>query len=376
MGVKQGNLGKYVSIKKPKKTQKQHFLPTPANAKVVHLQRLQMMQGEPFQLGTDYEHLIRELCNEYSYMGCGEVIFEPSFGQYFRVKNITYFNNHPTKEAIIIPKTQFVIQDFAEPKKSTRFTKEKNLTLDDVIGQDQAKQRARLICHYIEQPELFGSFPPNMNLFQGGPGTGKTYLARVIASQTKAPFFFSSATALVGNYIGESAKQIREFFEEALAKERSVVFVDEIDGIGYNRSKNQSMRGDALETVNALLVNLDEFVEHPGHVFIGATNLNTVLDRAVTSRLRSRIAFKPFSERERELFFKNYFSGVTKPFDVDFSRIAKQTPNYSGRDMIGLIEHAYHASILENTQKITTEDVLKQVGSGKKKSSPPAFEFV
>ena len=156
-------------------------------------------------------------------------------------------------------------------------TIETNLKISDVIGQENAKNKTKVLIKYLEEPEKFGEWAPKNILFYGLPGTGKTMLVKAIANELEVPLYLIKATSLIGDHVGDGASKIHDLFEKAQKTSPSIIFIDEIDAIALHRSF-QSLRGDVAEIVNSLLTEMDGISENKGVITIGATNnINTLI---------------------------------------------------------------------------------------------------
>jgi len=153
---------------------------------------------------------------------------------------------------------------------------------EDIGGLDEEIEKLREI---VEMPfkyhELFrqvGIKPPKGILLHGPSGTGKTLLARVVASQIDASFFHVNAPEILSKFYGESEERLRQLFEDARKKAPSIVFIDEIDAIAVKRSET---RGDVEKRVVAQLLGLMDGLKGMEKVIvIGATNMVDDLDPA------------------------------------------------------------------------------------------------
>jgi cell division protease FtsH len=121
-------------------------------------------------------------------------------------------------------------------------------TLDDVVGLDPVKDEVvkslNLFLGYQTFRRVMGGNPRKGVLFEGPPGTGKTYMAKAMAHEAGVPFLFVSATAFQSQYYGATGRKIRNFFKElrkAAAEEGGAIgFIEEIDAIAGARSGMRS----------------------------------------------------------------------------------------------------------------------------------------
>ena len=115
--------------------------------------------------------------------------------------------------------------------------------LDDVVGIDSVKEEVVRSLNLFLAHKTFagtmGGTPRRGILFEGAPGTGKTYTAKAMAAEAGVPFLFVSATSFQSMMYGATAMKIRKFFKEArkaaLAEGGAIAFIEEIDAIGVTR---------------------------------------------------------------------------------------------------------------------------------------------
>ncbi|NOZ58470.1 MAG: AAA family ATPase [Euryarchaeota archaeon] len=229
------------------------------------------------------------------------------------------------------------------------------VSFSDIIGHEDVKRKCRIVMKYLLEPRRFGEWAPKNVLFYGPPGTGKTMTAKALANETDARLFLVRATDLIGEYVGDGSKRIHELYLAAKEASPSVVFIDELDAIGLDRSY-QSIRGDVSEVVNALLTELEGIHENAGVVTIAATNNPALLDRALRSRFEEEIPFRLPTERERYEILRHYAAKLPLRVEADLREFAKRTPNFSGRDLKDkLLKVALHRAILEDSPVVRRE---------------------
>ncbi len=144
-----------------------------------------------------------------------------------------------------------------------------SISLDDVVGAEQTKREAIDSLNLFLMSETFksemGGTARRGVLFEGPPGTGKTYLAKAMAAEAGVPFLFVSASEFQSMYYGQTNKKIRTFFKSLrkLAREEggAIGYIEEFDAIGGARSGMgvSSMREGSVGIVNELLVQMQSF---------------------------------------------------------------------------------------------------------------------
>ena len=232
-----------------------------------------------------------------------------------------------------------------------------SICFNDVIGQEKAKAKTRIITKFLEEPEKFNGWAPRNILFYGMPGTGKTMLAQALANELHINIQMIKATSLIGHHVGDGSGQIHELYNQARLRKPTVIFIDEIDAIALER-KYQSLRGDVTEIVNALLTEMDGIENNDSVITICATNNPTLLDYAIRSRFEEEIEFTLPDEDDRlKILEKNM---ETLPLDCvfDIDEFVKNTKGFSGRDIKEkVLKTALHKAITESKDAISDEDI-------------------
>ncbi len=146
-------------------------------------------------------------------------------------------------------------------------------SLDDVKGagvvKDEVVRTLNLFLAYRTFKEQMGGTPRRAILFEGPPGTGKTYMAKAMAREAGVPFLFVSSSAFQSMYYGQTNRKIRSYFKAlrtAARKEGGAIgFIEEIDAIGASRSGmgSSTSREGISGVVNELLIQLQSFDEPP-----------------------------------------------------------------------------------------------------------------
>ena len=244
-----------------------------------------------------------------------------------------------------------------------------NITLDDIVGQDNAKSKVKVITKYLQDPKSFGPWAPKNILFYGLPGTGKTMLVKALSNELDVPLYLVKATSLIGEHVGDASSKIHDLFKKASENAPSIIFIDEIDAIALHRSF-QSLRGDVSEIVNSLLTEMDGIEENESVITIGATNNQSSLDLAVRSRFEEEIEFKLPTDGERLTILENNLKTMPLDYDLDLEKIVKLTKGLSGRDIKEkILKTSLHNAISNDSDIITMENIEYALNSFKIKNS-------
>ena len=236
---------------------------------------------------------------------------------------------------------------------------QEEVKVSDIIGQERAKEKCQVIAKFLMDPDLIQSkWAPRNILFWGPPGNGKTMMARVLSQTTNYSMFLIKASDLLGVYAGDGARKIRNLYAEARKKAPAIVFLDELDSIGLKRSF-QSIRGDVVELVSALLGEMDGVVKNQGVVTIGSTNQPKIIDSAIVSRFEELIEFKLPNAEERKKILEIYASTSPIEFNaIQWETIVQETQKWSARDLKEkIIKNVIHNAIFRGNSHISQADV-------------------
>jgi cell division protease FtsH len=219
-------------------------------------------------------------------------------------------------------------------------------TFANVAGIDEAVDELKEIVDFLKTPEKYqalGGRIPRGVLLVGPPGTGKTLLAKAVAGEAGVPFFGLSGSDFVEMFVGVGAARVRDMFAQAVQRSPSIIFIDELDALGKVRGSGMPGGQDEREqTLNALLVEMDGFSSDKSVIVMGATNRPETLDPALMrpGRFDRHVLVDKPDYKGRESILKVHSSKVRMDDTVNFYKIAKLTPGFSGADLANLVNEA------------------------------------
>ncbi|NPA75509.1 MAG: CDC48 family AAA ATPase [Euryarchaeota archaeon] len=227
---------------------------------------------------------------------------------------------------------------------------------DDIGDLEEAKKILREAVEMpLKNPEKFkkmGIRPLRGVLLYGPQGTGKTLLAKAVATESEANFISVKGPEIMSKWVGESEKAIREIFKKARQSSPCIVFLDEIDAIAPRRGLHTSS-GATDRIVNQLLTSMDGLTTLEGVVVIAATNRPDIVDPALLrpGRFDRLLYIGPPDEESRFKILKVHTKNMPLE-NVDLWEIARSTENFTGADLENLCREAGMAAIRDNSEKV------------------------
>ena len=218
------------------------------------------------------------------------------------------------------------------------------ITYEDIGGIGNQLQKVREMIELpLKHPELFrrlGISPPKGVLLHGPPGTGKTMIAKAVATETNAHFKSINGPEIISKYYGESEKQLREIFDDAAENSPAIVFVDELDSIA---PKREDVTGEVERRVVAQLLTLmDGMQGRDNIVVIGATNRRDAIDPALRrpGRFDREIEVGVPDRAGRAEIVDVHTRGMPLSDDFDIEWILENTYGFVGADVSALVREA------------------------------------
>ncbi len=231
------------------------------------------------------------------------------------------------------------------------------ISFDDVIGQLEAKEilDQRLI-RPLRHPELHDVAGLNIGsgvLLYGPPGTGKTLLAKATANLAGAQFLSVKGPELVSKWQGESERAVRVIFDRARKLAPCVLFFDEFDSIGMDRTSIGEGYSGMSSIVNQLLTEFDGMESRDGVMILAATNQPNLIDPAFLREGRfGHMIHVGYPELSEYPALINLHLGETRlQDDINIHEICEGLPSQlTGADISGLVACARMAAIDRHLQ--------------------------
>jgi len=290
--------------------------------------------------------------------------------------------------AEVLEKMKVTGQDFADALKEIEpsamrevFVEIPKATWDDVGGLDEVKRELHEAVEMpLEDPGSFvrmGIRPPKGVLLFGAPGTGKTLIARALATECKANFISIKGPEIMSKWVGESEKAVRMIFKKAKQVSPSIVFLDEVDAIAPRRGGHYDS-GVTERIVNQLLTSMDGLEDMENVFVMAATNRPDIVDPALLRPGRfDKLILIPIPDEATRLKILQVHA-KSMPLDkVDLPALAKVLEGYVGADIENLCREAGLAALRKNktATKVTMEHFEEALAALRPSTTPDTAKY-
>ena len=230
--------------------------------------------------------------------------------------------------------------------------------LKDLIVSDEIHDRIKRILNEFKNRNKLKSYGMSNRrkiLIEGKPGTGKTFTASVIASETGLPLYIVQMDKLVTKFMGETSSKLRQIFD-SVENTMGVYFFDEFDAIGADRNLDNEV-GEMRRILNSFL----QFIEQDTSesIIVAATNNQKLLDQALFRRFDDVLHYSMPTESEIKRLYQ-YKLAVYQSDFVPSTKLIEESLVLSHAEIIRVCEDAIKDSILDDN-KITQSKMLNLV---------------
>ncbi|KAL1880009.1 hypothetical protein VTK73DRAFT_6399 [Phialemonium thermophilum] len=243
-------------------------------------------------------------------------------------------------------------------RKETDRSPPSGISIRDIAGLDDAlDQLLHSVYLPLSQTSAYAQLTyqfDNAVLLHGPSGCGKTTLAYAVASHCNRPMIPVSGPSLVGGTSGESEKNIRNIFDEAIALAPCLIFIDEMDSIAGKRDNAQK----AMEArmVTELIDGMDRVVrsmrDGRNIVILAATSRPETIDPAIRRRFGVEVPVGMPDEKARKGILECLARHLPTSDDIDFGELANRTPGFNGADLKHVVTAALHAAMSDELQHV------------------------
>lgn len=257
----------------------------------------------------------------------------------------------------------------------------------DIGGQHELKLKLQQSVDWpLRNPEVFHRFgikPPKGVLMYGPPGCSKTMIAKALATESKLNFLSIKGPELFSMWVGESERAVRELFRKARSVAPAIIFFDEIDAIGGERSQG-SGGGGGGSSVNErvlaqLLTEMDGVTALDNVTIVAATNRPDMIDKALLrpGRIDRVIHVRLPDEETRREIFNLKLKSLPVAEDVSVDELVRLTEGYSGAEIQAICQEAALKTLEESLEAKSVEwrHVLDALVAVKPRTSKDLLEL-
>ncbi len=285
-------------------------------------------------------------------------------------KKILRMKYGETSEVTMFTTPYLAVDKFIENKAKTKntSTNSKNkdsATLNDVILDDDTKRSILRVINFVAKKPLYEAIGAKLSrgiLLWGNPGVGKTRIGQVIAQETGYNIVIRSASSLLGQYVGSSAKNVRDLFAEQKKKGgNSIIFLDEIDAIAMKRDDNESSK--EYRSIICELLSILSNPEYDDILVICTCNRPEDLDEGFIreGRMDMKIHIKDPDEEQLKKIFDLYISKVKHEDNIDSELLAKKCLGKNGSFVQSLINNSAIRAVDEGCTEVSMQHILDEM---------------
>lgn len=262
-------------------------------------------------------------------------------------------------------------------------TKCPNVKWSDIGGQEKLKLQLKQAIEWpLLHPETFirlGIQPPRGVLMFGPPGCSKTMIAKALATESNVNFLSIKGPELFSMWVGESERAVRNLFHKARQVAPSIIFFDEIDAIGGERSASVSGSSVKERVLTQLLTEMDGVNALTNVTIVAATNRPDLIDKAIMRPGRlDRIVYVrlPDAETRREIF-RIKLSKMPLADDVCINSLVSASDGYSGAEIQAICQEAAMFALEDNlnVETIAWKYFDKAIAHVKPRTSPELLKL-
>ena len=300
-----------------------------------------MANKQKVKFGSGLEGFARRGLNKRPVVA-GDRIFIPGMTLFAEALPFAILQTTPKGIVQVHNETDIIIKDESIDEEDVGASS--GITYEDIggIGIQLLKVR-EMIELPLKHPELFrrlGIDPPAGVLLHGPPGTGKTMIAKAVATETNAHFTAINGPEVISKYYGESEKQLREIFDEAANNAPAIVFLDEIDSIC---PKREDVSGEVERRVVAQMLTLmDGMKGRENVIVIAATNRRDAIDPALRrpGRFDREIEIGVPDRLGRKEIIDVHTRGMPISDDFDVEWVLENSYGFVGADIAALVRES------------------------------------
>lgn len=236
-----------------------------------------------------------------------------------------------------------------------------NVKWKDIGGLEEIKEK---LIETVEWPLKYGPLfkygrlkPPKGVLLHGAPGTGKTLLAKALATEAGVNFISVKGPQLMSKYVGESERAVREVFKTARQASPCILFFDEIDSLAPMRGGVRGDSGVSDRVISQLLTEMDGIEELKNVWILAATNRTDMIDSALLrpGRFDMILELPTPDEKSRLKIFKIHTKERPIDKNVSLEKLAQATEGMVGADIEGICTRAAMLAVRDFVETMDVE---------------------